>query len=194
MARGRPSKKGHIVEAACGLFTQQGYQSTSIDQVVVTAGVSKPTVYSNFPTKLVLWETALTLLTEQAQDEMQKILVRLQTKKNLTLISGWILLWEAWVNKAERLAVYRILLGEQHKMLPSTFALFTEFEAVLESTLLAWIAAFSVSPMNFFALKAVSKEALLMPALMNQAMMGTIELESQLDALLIDSINMKKAK
>lgn len=194
MARGRPSKKTHIVEAACGLFTLQGYQSTSIDQVVVTAGVSKPTVYSNFPTKLVLWETALILLTEQAYDEMQKILVRLQTKKNLTLISGWILLWEAWVNKAERLAVYRILLGEQHKMAPSTFALFAEFEAVLESTLLAWIAEFSVSPMNFFTLKAVSKEALLTPALMNQAMMNKSELECQLDDLLVDSSNTKKAK
>lgn len=184
MARGRPSKKAHIVEAACGLFTQQGYQSTSIDQVVVTAGVSKPTVYSNFPTKLVLWETALASLTEQAQDEMQKVLVRLQAKKNLTLISGWILLWETWVNKADRLAVYRILLGEQHKMLPSTFSLFTEFEAVLESTLLAWIAEFAVSPMNFFALKAVSREALLTPALMNQAMMVKTELESQLDGLM----------
>jgi AcrR family transcriptional regulator len=194
MARGRPSKKTHIVEAACGLFTLQGYQSTSIDQVVVTAGVSKPTVYSNFPTKLVLWETALILLTEQAHDEMQKILVRLQTKKNLTLISGWILLWETWVNKVERLAVYRILLGEQHKMLPSTFALFAEFEAVLESTLLAWIAEFSVSPMNFFTLKAVSKEALLTPALMNQAMMNKSELECQLDDLLVDSSNTKKAK
>ncbi|QUX91399.1 TetR/AcrR family transcriptional regulator [Marinomonas sp. A3A] len=194
MARGRPSKKTHIVEAACGLFTLQGYQSTSIDQVVVTAGVSKPTVYSNFPTKLVLWETALILLTEQAHDEMQKILVRLQTKKNLTLISGWILLWETWVNKVERLAVYRILLGEQHKMAPSTFALFAEFEAVLESTLLAWIAEFSVSPMNFFTLKAVSKEALLTPALMNQAMMNKSELECQLDDLLVDSSNTKKAK
>ncbi len=194
MARGRPSKKGHIVEAACGLFTQQGYQSTSIDQVVVTAGVSKPTVYSNFPTKLVLWETVLTSLTEQAQDEMQKVLMRLQTKKNLSLISGWILLWEAWVNKVERLAVYRILLGEQHKMLPSTFALFAEFEAVLESTLLVWIAEFSVSPMNFFALKAVSKEALLMPALMKQTMMDKTELESQLDELLRGTINTKQAK
>lgn len=194
MARGRPSKKAHIVEAAGGLFTQQGYQSTSIDQVVATAGVSKPTVYSNFPTKLVLWETALILLTEQAHDEMQKILVRLQTKKNLTLISGWILLWETWVNKVERLAVYRILLGEQHKMAPSTFALFAEFEAVLESTLLAWIAEFSVSPMNFFTLKAVSKEALLTPALMNQAMMNKSELECQLDDLLVDSSNTKKAK
>ncbi|RBP85816.1 TetR/AcrR family transcriptional regulator [Marinomonas rhizomae] len=194
MARGRPSKKAHIVEAAGGLFTKQGYQSTSIDQVVVTAGVSKPTVYSNFPTKLVLWEMVLTSLTELAQDEMQKTLVRLQSKKELSLIAGWILLWEAWVNKTERLAVYRILLGEQHKMLPSTFALFAEFEAVLESALLAWAAEFSVSPMNFFALKAVSKEALLTPALMNQAMMEASELENQLDTLLLTSTDNKQAK
>ena len=184
MARGRPSKKTHIVEAAGVLFTKQGYQSTSIDQVVGTAGVSKPTVYSNFPTKLVLWEMVLISLTEQAQDEMQKVLLRLQSKKNLSLIAGWILLWEAWVNKEEHLAVYRILLGEQHKMLPTTLVLFTEFEAVLESVLLAWIDEFSVSPMSLFALKAVSKEALLMPALMNQPMMSKTELERQLDGLM----------
>ncbi|MGO3738289.1 MAG: TetR/AcrR family transcriptional regulator [Marinomonas foliarum] len=194
MARGRPSKKAHIVEAAGGLFTKQGYQSTSIDQVVVTAGVSKPTVYSNFPTKLVLWEMVLTSLTEEAQDEMQKTLMHLQSKKGLSLIAGWILLWEAWVNKAERLAVYRILLGEQHKMLPSTFVLFADFEAVLESILSAWIAEFSVSPMNFFTLKAVSKEALLTPALMKQVVMTKTDLESQLDALLVDSSSTKKAK
>jgi len=194
MARGRPSKKAHIVESACGLFTQQGYQSTSIDQVVSTAGVSKPTVYSNFPTKLVLWEMVLTSLTEQAQGDMQKALGRLQSKKEASLINGWMLLWQVWVNKAEHLAAYRILLGEQHKMAPSTFALFAEFEAVLESTLKAWIADFSVSAVNFFALKAVSKEALLMPALMKQRMMDKAELESQLDALLADSIIIKKAK
>ncbi|WP_111636615.1 TetR/AcrR family transcriptional regulator [Marinomonas shanghaiensis] len=171
MARGRPSKKDHIVTVASGLFTEQGYQSTSIDQVVLAAAVSKPTVYSNFPTKLVLWETVLMLLTEQAQAKMQARLDKLRVKKNVTLIAGWIVLWEAWISKSEHLAVYRILLGEQHKMAPSTFALFAAFEAVLESTLRSWIAEFSVSPMNFFALKAVSKEALLMPALMNQAMM-----------------------
>ena len=194
MARGRPSKKAHIVEAACSLFTLQGYQSTSIDQVVVTAGVSKPTVYSNFPTKLVLWETALALLTEQAQDEMQIALGRLQSQKEASLIDGWIFLWQVWVNKAERLAAYRILLGEQHKMAPSTFALFAEFEAVLETTLQVWIAEFSVSPVNFFALKAVSKEALLMPALMKQSMMTKTDLESQLDALLVDRSSTYKAK
>ncbi|NLQ17928.1 TetR/AcrR family transcriptional regulator [Marinomonas sp. M1K-6] len=186
MARGRPSKKAHIVTVASGLFTEQGYQSTSIDQVVLAAAVSKPTVYSNFPAKLVLWENVLTALIEQAQDTMQTRLDTLQVKKDITLISGWIVLWEEWINKPEHLAVYRILLGEQHKMAPSTFALFAEFEAVLESTLQAWIAKFSVSPMNFFALKAISREALLTPALMNQPMMDRAELVHQLDGLMKD--------
>jgi hypothetical protein len=57
-----------------------------------------------------------------------------------------------------------------------------------------WVAEFSVSPMNLFVLKAVSKEALLMPALMNQAMMANAELESQLDELLRGVNDAKKAK
>jgi hypothetical protein len=38
--------------------------------------------------------------------------------------------------------------------------------------------------MTFFALKAVSKEALLTPALMNQTMMEKSALEHQLEALI----------
>tara|TARA_R110000764_G_scaffold62819_1_gene133156 strand:+ start:4434 stop:4991 length:558 start_codon:yes stop_codon:yes gene_type:complete len=184
MARGRPSKKAHIVEVACELFTKQGYQSTSIDQVVLAAAVSKPTVYSNFPTKLVLWETALFSLTERAQEEMDIALLKLNSAKELSFITGWIALWSVWVGKAERLASYRILLGEQHKMAPSTTALFDQFEAILESVLNVWITAFSVSPTVFFVLKAVSKEALLMPALLNQAMMEEDELAQQLEVLI----------
>jgi AcrR family transcriptional regulator len=184
MARGRPSKKAHIVEVACGLFTKQGYQSTSIDQVVLAAAVSKPTVYSNFPTKLVLWETALFSLTERAQEEMDIALLKLNSAKELSFITGWIALWSVWIGKSERLASYRILLGEQHKMAPSTFALFVEFEVVLESTLLAWMNKVSVSDEHFFTLKAVSKEALLMPALMNQSMMEENNLAQQLEVLI----------
>jgi hypothetical protein len=47
-----------------------------------------------------------------------------------------------------------------------------------------WITAFYVSPTVFFVLKAVSKEALLMPALLNQAMMEEDELARQLEVLI----------
>ncbi|ETX11365.1 TetR family transcriptional regulator [Marinomonas ushuaiensis DSM 15871] len=187
MARGRPSKKAHIIDAACGLFTKQGYQSTSIDQVVVTAAVSKPTVYSNFPTKLVLWENVIESLIERAKDDMETTLSSLQsalkTPDNTTLISGWITLWQTWVKKQERLAVYRVLLGEQHKMATSTVALFDQFETVLESALQAWLSGFDVIESSLFTLKAVTKEALLMPALLHQKPMDSIELMKQLELL-----------
>ncbi len=187
MARGRPSKKAHIIDAACGLFTKQGYQSTSIDQVVLTAAVSKPTVYSNFPTKLVLWENVVESLIERAKEDMDAALENLQfglkATDNKALVGGWITLWEAWVAKQERLAVYRVLLGEQHKMAESTVALFDQFEAVLESVLTKWLEAFNVTLIALFALKAISKEALLMPALLNQERMSSDEFKTQLEWL-----------
>lgn len=43
--------KAKIVAAAGGLFYEQGYQATTIDQVIERSGVSRPTVYSHFSTK-----------------------------------------------------------------------------------------------------------------------------------------------
>ena len=176
MARGRPSKKAHIIDAACGLFSKQGYQSTSIDQVVLAAEVSKPTVYSNFPTKLVLWETVLESLIERAKEDMSACLHRLQEGNDSTFTKGWVSLWQAWIEKPERLAVYRVLLGEQHKLEASTLALFDQFEAVLESILKHWIETCHVVQDSLFLLKAISKEALLMPVLLNQNRMGSDQL------------------
>ena len=50
--RGRSEeKRQQIIQAASHLFTEQGFLSTSMDQVAETAGVSKQTVYSHFGTK-----------------------------------------------------------------------------------------------------------------------------------------------
>lgn len=185
MARGRPSKKGEIVSAAAELFTKKGYQGTSIDQVVITAAVSKPTVYSNFPTKLVLWESVLEAIIEQASAEMAQALVAQQnhvssSRELNSVITGWIALWKVWSSRLERLAVYRILLGEQHKMAATTVSLFAQFEAVLERVLLAWLEIHQVSSEYFFALKAISKEALLTPTLLHQNALSDDDLERQL--------------
>jgi AcrR family transcriptional regulator len=48
------SKKDHIVATAMPLFLQNGFKGTSIDMVVRTSGVSKPTVYNHFPDKSAL--------------------------------------------------------------------------------------------------------------------------------------------
>ncbi|MBB3169197.1 TetR/AcrR family transcriptional regulator [Simiduia aestuariiviva] len=50
--RGRSEeKRQQIIRAASHLFTEQGYLSTSMDQVAEAAGVSKQTVYSHFGAK-----------------------------------------------------------------------------------------------------------------------------------------------
>ncbi|MGO3344836.1 MAG: TetR/AcrR family transcriptional regulator [Marinomonas sp.] len=182
MARGRPSKKGVIIEAASSLFTLKGYQGTSIDQVVIAAGVSKPTVYSNFPTKLVLWESVLESLIIQAKIEMSDVLSfqKKRASDQFGILDGWVALWEAWSNSPERLAVYRILLGEQYKMAATTMLLFSEFENVLEQVLFAWFASYEVLSVHFFALKAMTKEAVLMPKLLNLPTMCKEEITAHL--------------
>lgn len=44
-------KQRQIVDAACKLFTEQGYEVTSMDKVAAEANVSKRTVYSYFESK-----------------------------------------------------------------------------------------------------------------------------------------------
>ena len=55
----RASKRDHIIERATNLFLEQGFKGTSIDLVVTTCGVSKPTVYKHFPDKTVLMEAVM---------------------------------------------------------------------------------------------------------------------------------------
>ena len=48
------SKKDHIIATALPLFLENGFKGTSIDLVVKTCRVSKPTVYNHFPDKAAL--------------------------------------------------------------------------------------------------------------------------------------------
>jgi AcrR family transcriptional regulator len=64
-AGGRPDQQGvadlevRLVETAAKLFTQQGYDATSIDQIASAAGVGKPTIYRRYPTKDHLFRAVL---------------------------------------------------------------------------------------------------------------------------------------
>ncbi|WP_420405923.1 TetR/AcrR family transcriptional regulator [Nisaea sp.] len=52
-------KERQIVDAACKLFTEQGYEVTSMDKVAAEANVSKRTVYSYFESKEHLFCTVM---------------------------------------------------------------------------------------------------------------------------------------
>ncbi len=47
----RESRRAHIIEAAEGLFVDQGYAQTTMDGIAEAAGMSKRTLYGIFPDK-----------------------------------------------------------------------------------------------------------------------------------------------
>ena len=55
----RGGKRAAVLRAARELFLRDGFVGTSVDSVTAAAGVSKPTVYSHFPTKEALLEAVL---------------------------------------------------------------------------------------------------------------------------------------
>jgi len=60
--RGRPrseEKRRRILEAATRLFTEQGYEGTSVDDIAAAAGVSKQTVYTHYESKENLFGVAV---------------------------------------------------------------------------------------------------------------------------------------
>ena len=194
MARGRPSKKSHIIDTALTLFSRLGYQGTSIDQVVVTAEVSKPTVYSNFSSKQILWNQALERILETANKDLSAL-----DYSDKAPIEQWLSLWLLWLEDKNRLAVYRIMLGESHKMDSTSFACFEQLQARFDNALEQLLEGLEqpLSVTQKFVLKAASKEALLMPNLYasqallmpnlyaSQALVGdTVSLSAELKVLL----------
>lgn len=55
----RASKRDEIIKQAEALFLNNGFKGTSVDLVVNTCGVSKPTVYKHFPDKEVLMDAVM---------------------------------------------------------------------------------------------------------------------------------------
>src|ERR1700691_4239339 len=67
MARWQPGARERLVVAAVDLFTEQGYDATTVAQIAERAGVTKSTLFRHFPDKRELLvagqETLSRLLT-----------------------------------------------------------------------------------------------------------------------------------
>lgn len=59
-----------ILKAAYQLFYEQGYQATTVDQIIDLAGVSKPTAYAHFRTKEAL---CVAYLKEKSDQEIENL-------------------------------------------------------------------------------------------------------------------------
>jgi AcrR family transcriptional regulator len=180
MARGRPSKRQLILDSAIGLIAELGYQGTSIDLVVQKAGVSKPTVYNNFPTKQALFQAYLAQMIQQLTDKLKDI----SNNKNLAEVPGLIKLYSEIAQTPEMLAIYRVYFGEQHKLDDATAALITAFDNLL----LEWskqrlaVSGETLSATQLFMVMAVCREGIVIPALSASAPLE----ESQLEKIIQD--------
>ena len=96
------SKKDLIAELALPLFLEFGIKGTSVDLVVKTSGVSKPTVYNHFPDKAsLLKHTIECWLTLQPEPSFRSRSTKSLLKE---LPSAWL--------TDDALRLYGIMLGE----------------------------------------------------------------------------------
>ncbi len=58
--RVRAEKRAAILEAATGLFLENGYSGTSLAKIAEAADVSSATLFKRFPTKAALFEAIVT--------------------------------------------------------------------------------------------------------------------------------------
>jgi AcrR family transcriptional regulator len=162
MARGRPSKKQQILDTAQRLFSERGYQGTTVDLVVQRAGVSKPTVYSHFSSKQALWQAMLVQAIEASEEQRAGL--------DMDSACWYELILQAFHQLAEQprmLAIYRIMLGEPHKMEPQSRVLFAAFEGRFEAWCERVLAqqAVTLDAEQRFILRALCREGVLQPAL-----------------------------
>ncbi|WP_322409783.1 TetR/AcrR family transcriptional regulator [Microbacterium invictum] len=64
------ANRGSILAAASDLFLQDGYDRTSLARVAEAAGVSKATLFKQFPTKAALFEATVLAAGDSSPDEL----------------------------------------------------------------------------------------------------------------------------
>lgn len=99
----RASKRDHIVAEATHLFLTQGFKGTSIDLVVSTCAVSKPTVYNHFPDKAVL---VVAVIETWLEEHKPSTAISCASEDAL-----WAHLDQHWWC-AKHMAMYRLIIAE----------------------------------------------------------------------------------
>ncbi len=69
----KSNNKKIIFREAARLFSEQGYERTSMRSIAEAAGVSKPAIYYYFPNKDALFEELLAAAQDQFQAALEKI-------------------------------------------------------------------------------------------------------------------------
>jgi AcrR family transcriptional regulator len=72
-AQGRATR-GQLIEVATGLFADRGYEGTSIEAVLSSAGVSRGALYHHFAGKEALFRAVLEALSERITEQLTEVI------------------------------------------------------------------------------------------------------------------------
>lgn len=64
-----PGRRGEILDAAMGVFSERGYEGGSMRQIAERVGVSEPALYRHFPGKEALFLTLMRAAVGRLRDE-----------------------------------------------------------------------------------------------------------------------------
>lgn len=73
MARERVTDTGALVSAAAKTFQEKGYRSSTIDDIALAAGISRPTVYKYTRTKQQLLDLMVDEMTQKLEQEVHRM-------------------------------------------------------------------------------------------------------------------------
>ncbi len=73
MARERATDTGALVTAAAKTFREKGYRSSTIDDIALAAGISRPTVYKYTRTKQHLLDLMVDEMTKNLEQELRSV-------------------------------------------------------------------------------------------------------------------------
>jgi len=85
----RRQREAAILEAAFQLITEKGYESMTMDDLAERAGISKPTLYNHFESKVAIAVRALVTLNERTIEAIQAIDPGLPPVDRLVRVIEW---------------------------------------------------------------------------------------------------------
>ena len=110
-AQGRATR-GQLIEVATQLFTEHGYEGTSIEAVLSAAGVSRGALYHHFAGKEALFEAVVSAVSAQVTAELTEVIRGCADPVDALRTAGL-----AWISLAADPVIQRVVLVDAPSVL-----------------------------------------------------------------------------
>ena len=130
-------RRGHILDVALALMSEQGSTGASMRQLAAACGLNVATIYHYFPSKADLLRSVMEerRYGERLGTEVPVLDPATAPRERLVALIEWL-----WANAREEEAVWRLLVGEALRGEADATASATEVVDALAATLERWIA------------------------------------------------------